>query len=174
MKKKISLTIIVIVLLVIITLLVYNKDDIQLFQNDIDTSWDISPFFEHDNFIFQGKKERIGISNITGEEETTFIANQRDIYIWHFFGPLKSFGDEIRIKATSKELNESVDILTTTRKSAEIPFANFSIPMDNGESSTGVQIQENITSQSILFNGIWRFDVYFENRYFDSIVIEFK
>jgi len=48
------------------------------------------------------------------------------------------------------------------------------IPTDKDGNKKGVQIQENITSQTIPHKGIWRFDVYFDNKYFDSIVIEFK
>lgn len=130
-------------------------------QND---NWQVSPMFMSQD------RELIGIEKKIGILGPKFIAGKGNKYMWHFWGDKDVlYSAKVKVVAINKETGEKVPALIentgTVSESKVWEYSGTGGPYNGADAIM-------TSNMSLPKQGIWRLDIYINDKFFASIVVE--
>jgi hypothetical protein len=124
---------------------------------------ELSPTFTVDYVDKQGQDQKFtfrGIENKIGITDAPLIIGVSQKVIWHFWDDAEQVvGKTLKVEGTSEESGERLILLESDRLTlAPNLGATTSLP-------SGIQLNEL---------GLWKLDIYLDNAYYDSLIVEGK
>ncbi|WP_164985182.1 DUF4871 domain-containing protein [Ammoniphilus sp. CFH 90114] len=116
------------------------------------TDWTLSPTFLSDGKSLRGVPEHLAI------EDKPFFAEERDEYIWYFWGSSAELAGKLTAVAVHQETGRT---LTLIDRSFMVPVK----PLHGADNHTSSIL-------SLPLAGLWRIDAYINGQMFGNIIIE--
>lgn len=121
------------------------------YQEKTQTDWKVSPTFQSGGYEMRGIPGRLAII------ETPFVAGQSQKYMWHFWGSLDEVTGKLTILAEHQDSGKKMPLL---QKVYIVPAK----PNNGADNHLP-------TLMSLPSKGLWKLDVYIDERPFDSIIV---
>ncbi|MFE5318505.1 DUF4871 domain-containing protein [Paenibacillus sp. NPDC056579] len=151
-----------------------NEKNTSLTVNTQSKGWEISPTFTipvtfgdktKGEYILVGTEGKIGF--LTGGHP--IVAGNSQKYMWHFWGSTleetkQLFGKKMEIRGVSKQTGKEISLF---KGGVGIPNPNVQPPIPNSDN-----VAKAPTMMSLPSAGIWRIDVYIEEKLFGSVVVQ--
>nr|WP_269846587.1 DUF4871 domain-containing protein [Paenibacillus roseus] len=132
------------------------------------TKWEVSPLFVSGPYTMIGKEGRLGFI-YSDNELSRFYPGKQQKYMWHFWGsdPQKSqakLGKEVKVIAVSKTTGKEMELM----KTKVMQSGSYYVQSEIWDNEPAFRVPSMMSLPS---PGLWRLDVYIDDKLFDSVVV---
>ncbi|MBD0382519.1 hypothetical protein [Paenibacillus sedimenti] len=125
-----------------------------------ENEWRPSGYFNAGGKSLMGKEGKIGFLKMNGSTAEPFISRNEGIVMQiYFWGKPEQFNGKYKLMATNKDTNEVIPLY-------EWPI-NVVTDEIGADARSGAKF-------GISKSGLWRFDIYVNDVYFDNVIVEVK
>lgn len=149
-------------------------------KNEKKEKWQVSPTFTlpvtfadgtEGEYLLIGKEGKVGFLIGSGKKgnpvSLPIIANKANKYMWHFWGDKDTIGGDFKVVGIDEQGEKHKVLLSGNYKIWSYP-SNGSVAPNNGA--------DNHAPSEMVFptSGLWKLKIYFNEKFFDEIVINVK
>lgn len=119
------------------------------------TEWKVSFLFNSGSYTMIGQEGRVGFIYDDAELDR-FYPDKKQKYMWHFWGEPEELQGSLKVTGTSKKTGQQITVFEKSHLGGP----------NNGADA------HNPSLMSLPSSGLWKLDVFINEIFFDSIIVE--